>query len=110
MKALRLKRTVFLDKFICYEKLSKPFLVHTRSNESLFYCQLCYTANVSHIKFYGNANTHTHAESPTAVGPVHNTNNLVGIVSTATIGFFVIVAILVIIAVGFSIQHWRRKR
>ena len=54
--------------------------------------------------------THTHAESPTTVGPVHNTNNLVGIVSTATIGFFVIVAILVIVAIGFSIQHWRRKR
>ena len=54
--------------------------------------------------------THTHAESPTAVGPIHNTNNLVRIVSTATIGFFVIVAILVIVAAGFSIQHWRRRR
>ena len=60
----------------------------------------------SHIKFYGNAITPTDV-GPTAVSPVHN--NLVVIISTAVIGFFVIFVILVII-ITFSIRHWRRKR
>ena len=62
------------------------------------------------MQTHTHTHTYTHIESPTAVGPVHNTNNLVGIVSTVTIGFFAIIAILMIVAVGVFIQHWRKKR
>ena len=36
--------------------------------------------------------------------------DLVGIISTTTIGLFAIIVILVSVTIGFSIQHWRRKR
>jgi hypothetical protein len=37
-------------------------------------------------------------------------NNLVGIISTTTVGLFAIIVILVTVTIGFSIHHWRRKR
>ena len=36
--------------------------------------------------------------------------DLVGIISTATIGLFAIIVILGSVTVVFSVQHWRRKR
>ena len=36
--------------------------------------------------------------------------DLVGIISTTTIGLFAIIVILVSVTVVFSVQYWRRKR
>ena len=36
--------------------------------------------------------------------------DIVGIISTTTIGLFAIIVILVSVTIGFSIQHWKRKR
>ena len=36
--------------------------------------------------------------------------DLMGIISIATIGLFAIIGILVSVTIGFSVQHWRRKR
>ena len=47
-----------------------------------------------------------HTNIPTSV-TTHN--NSVGIILTVVIGMFVIIVILVTVAAGFSIQHWRRK-
>ena len=47
-----------------------------------------------------------HTNIPTSV-TTHN--NSVGIILTVVIGLFVIIVILVAVAAGFSIQHWRRK-
>ena len=47
---------------------------------------------------------HTNIPTSVTVG-----NNSVGIILTVVIGLFVIIVILVTVAAGFSIQHWRRK-
>ena len=65
------------------------------------------TAFATPISTVNNPTVTTYTDAPTSITV---RNKSVGIILTAVIGLIVIIIILVTVAVGFSIQHCRRKK
>ena len=68
-----------------------------------------YTSSITSLlsTFVDTTVTATPTVAPTHVSLPQS--NLLGVILTVVIGLFVIIVILVTVAVGFSIQHWRDK-